>query len=285
MKTRQFGRLADVPVGQRLAKLAEGLSIIHEHVVALEAAHDSLAEHVPGRAASLLGITATEEAGKFLILLDAARLDQQDRETVREQLRRAGSHLAKHIYAEAHSGSPATFGEVAGYVESMRASHYLDGPRDFDWIFRNELISRRESLLYVDLVDGENGLEWWAPDVYDRLSLSVSPTSTRLVGALHRTGLTAPQTLAALADIWSGFELKDDTHYQELLPRIDESLVLAAQFVETPVDARDIEIVRSFWTFPMMGLEVKEDPVSRADLMAVRQVQEERWWREELGEL
>lgn len=286
MKNRQFAQLADLPAEQRLGSLAQGLALIHDHVAALEAAHESLNEHVPGRAASLLGVTATEEAGKFLILLDAARMDQQNREGVREQLRRAGFHLAKHIYAEAHSGSPATLGEVSGYVESLRASLYLDGPREFDWVFRNELISRRESLLYVDLVEGENGLEWWSPDIYDEMRFSISPISTGLVGALHRAGLTAAPTLAALSDLWSDFELAEDTHYyQDLLPRIDATLEMAANLVQIVPDPRDVEIVRSHWTFPLHLLEVREDKINRADLMAARQAQEKRWWREELGEI
>jgi hypothetical protein len=38
---------------------------------------------------------------------------------------------------------PADFREVRERINWLRRSHYLDGPNDVDWIFRNQLFSQR----------------------------------------------------------------------------------------------------------------------------------------------
>lgn len=184
----------------------------------------------------MLGTIATEEVGKFLILLDAARMNQHDQAGLRRQLQRAGDHLAKLIYAEAHSGSPATYGEVVGFIDSQRVSLYLDGPRDFDWVFRNELLAGRERLLYVDLINGENGLEWSTPEVYDKFGLEGRPQGLPLVRSLQRAGVTTVAALATLEQQWADFKAVADTHYQELTPRIRASLVAVAEANDALID-------------------------------------------------
>lgn len=47
------------------------------------------------------------------------------------------------IYVDATQIRPADFREVRERIDRPRRSHYLDGPNDVDWIFRNQLFSQR----------------------------------------------------------------------------------------------------------------------------------------------
>ena len=96
----------------------------------------------PSAERSLLG-AILEVAGKFLIFVDAARLGRPSQRKLRDQLKRAGDHLAKGLYAKATEIRPADFKELLGFLEPERATLYLDGPNDVDSIFRNEILSSR----------------------------------------------------------------------------------------------------------------------------------------------
>lgn len=94
-----------------------------------------LAEAKPPRGAWILDQLASEEAAKFLMLLDAASCP---RELLKGHLvRRFYDHLTRAIYVAACHWKPGSFREFRSYVERERQSHYLDGPNGLDWIYRN----------------------------------------------------------------------------------------------------------------------------------------------------
>jgi hypothetical protein len=43
-----------------------------------------------------------------------------------------------------HVAAPANFAEQVSFANRLRRSHYLDGPNDVDWIFRNGIEAERE---------------------------------------------------------------------------------------------------------------------------------------------
>ena len=113
--------------------------------MALEASAESQSGQYAQRAAAAIRAISDDEAGKYLILLDAVRSTLKDQSLLQAQLRRCGDHLAKGIYQRAVSISPGTFGELCGYIEGLRVSHYLDGPNDVDWVFANVIDTEASS--------------------------------------------------------------------------------------------------------------------------------------------
>jgi hypothetical protein len=219
MEPKALKRLMQLPRQKRAARIAEGLELLAAQVATLEADLSLLAEAERWRGLDILSAEADEEAAKALILLDFVRMHPGDEEALARQLGRFYEHLARCIYVEMAEMSPADFAEVKRLVDSMRASHYLDGPNDVDWLFRNQLLARREESLYVDFVHEEEGDRWVPPAAND---LFLYPPATarvrKLVGAFHRLGVMSVEGLALVADHWSSMTLQEETHWQEVLP-------------------------------------------------------------------
>lgn len=126
---------------ERLDAIAEGLGLLAEHVATLRQDVIHLAEADRPRGRAVLAAQSEEEAAKALILLDLVRMDWRDHKAVSRQIGRFYNHLARCIYVDAVQMRPADFREVRERVDWLRQSHYLDGPNDVDWIFRNQLSS------------------------------------------------------------------------------------------------------------------------------------------------
>jgi hypothetical protein len=168
VRPRSTHFIASLPKTERLPAIAEGLRLVAEHALGMESAAASQTGPFSERAAAAIRVISDEEAGKFLILLDAVRSTLGDQQTLAKQLGRCGDHLAKGIYERMVTLRPATFGELVGYIDDLRASHYLDGPNDVDWIFANRIETEREERLYVDYVKTDEGPEMWlTPARYD----------------------------------------------------------------------------------------------------------------------
>ena len=152
MRPRAFTALASLSPSKLCSALSQGMALIAEHVATLSAA--AAAENGPGgaRATAAVSVVADEEAAKYLILLDAARAARLPAEIRSRQLRRCSLHIPKGVYAEVVDIRPDRFDELIGYVDSLRVTHYLDGPNDVDWVFRNRVEESREDRLYVDPV-------------------------------------------------------------------------------------------------------------------------------------
>jgi hypothetical protein len=263
MRPRAIAKLAAQPVPILLERLGEGMTLIAEHVAALEA---DVAAEQPRRASAAIRVVSEEEAGKYLVLLDAARCARAPIGTRSRQLKRANEHLAKGIYARAAEIRPATFTELGGYVRLLRRSHYLDGPNDVDWIFRNEIEARREERLYVDFVETDDGDEWQTPQTWDGLLAEPPSDACELVAALDRVGFSTDRALAIVAEVWDGVRPVAGTHWQENRARTVATLEQVAVQMNSAADPADLERIADTWSFPLWHVDLTRIDVDLADL-------------------
>ena len=273
VEPRAFTRLLQIGPQARLDLIAEGLGLIAEHVETLRGDIRRLDDDGRVRAASILSRMADEEAAKALILLDIYRC-VPDQRTTSKQLKRLSRHLPRCIYVEVSHGHPAVFGEVRDRVDRARRSHYLDGPMDADWIFSNELIAEREGSLYVDFVwDLEDDAgTWMTPASFDGM---VGPTTDvlDLVVSLRQAGCLGRQSLNVMADVWQGFELRDETHWVEIRNRnllLLQRLHEAGQFLDSGTQ-EDVDRVVDRWGFPLTELDISIINIARDELRAEQQ--------------
>ena len=106
-RPRRYDQLASVPKPEFFGVLGEGMDAIASHVKTLVAAANRSYDARDSLAAEILMTIAREEVGKFLILLDAARIPQNDQTRMTSQLKRAGNHLAKSLYFEMTRSVPS----------------------------------------------------------------------------------------------------------------------------------------------------------------------------------
>jgi hypothetical protein len=243
---------------------------VAEHVATLEHAATQQEGPAAARAAAAIRAIADEEAGKFLVLLDVARGARTSAQVKARQLRRAGDHLAKGIYARAAEMRPASYGELLSYVNTLRQSHYLDGPNDVDWIFRNEIEAAREEHLYVDFVESDDGDVWVSPSRFDDIGFTSQPDATELVGALQRAGLCSPDALAAVVDVWHDFTPRPETHWVENERLSIETLGRIEVATGEPIADSDITRIVRTWTFPLYQADLAR-VVVELDVLRERQ--------------
>ena len=146
---RAIKKLQQLSSAKLFEEVAAGIGHIERVVDGLMAAAQDLAEGGRRYPARIFRNLAEEEAAKILILLDAVRCPRARQKERSRTLSYFYNHLAKGIYVEVSGWKPADFKEVRKGVDSLRASHYLDGPTDVDWIFPNDITQRREDDLYV----------------------------------------------------------------------------------------------------------------------------------------
>lgn len=276
MQARALKRLMQLRLGKRLDAISEGLGLLVEQVATLNGDLALLAEAKRQRGLEMLSAQADEEAAKVLILLDAVRMDQRDERALARALGRFYDHLARCIYVEMAEMSPADLGEVRRLVETMRPSHYLDGPNEVDWIFPNQLLARREQSLYVDYVHEEEGDRWVTPATNDGFLLPRPMSAIReLVGALHRLGCTSSTGLMIIGEAWKGATLDDGTRWTEVAA-ISRSIVerlVDEGIAHAEATPQDTTRVIEQWPFPMGAVDLSELRVSRSELAAER----DRW--------
>jgi hypothetical protein len=276
MEPRALPRLMRLDQQSRLAAIAEGLGLLAEQVETLGGDVDSLYGAGRRRGVTMLADQADEEAAKMLILLDVVRADPKDHKLVTRQLRRFSDHLARCIYVEIAQMSPEDLDEVRRIVHPMRLSHYLDGPNDVDWIFRNQVLERREVGLYVDYVHDDERDRWVTPAEHDGV-LPGPPSSgvRRLVSSLHRVGVTGRRGLAIVAEVWRDHPVDDTTTWgdiESLNTRVVEK-VLGEDLADPTTGDDDVARVIERWTFPLAGIDLGGIEISVEDLRA----EQERW--------
>lgn len=282
MKTRQFKQLAGLPRAKRVPLVVEGLTAIGANIAKLVEELEQCNEAEAYRSARLAHNVAREEAGKFLVLVDAYRASAKDQAMISRQFARAGDHLSKLLYAQMADYSIGSRKELHSAVTRHRQALYLDGPNGCDWVFRNDLLSERESALYVDLVDSEGALEWWTPHDYP---MGVpAPASVRLVQALLTTGLVSPAGFQALQDAWRGFDPLAESHCWEWAERTRCAL---HAFPDENVDeghwTGDAGYVADHWPMPLVQFDLDEAEVTVDALVSQRQQRYETEMMEEYG--
>lgn len=270
MKTKQFPQLAGLAPERRVSLVVEGLEAIGANVVKLAAELEQCGEAGAYRAARLLYNVGREEAGKFLVLIDAYRAPDAEPATISNQFKRAGDHLSKLLYAQVADYSIASQEELLRVVSGLRDERYLDGPTDCDWIFPNELLFERENALYVDLVDTEGELQWWVP--HDEWRPEPVPRCMRLVQALLATGLVSSSGLEALPDAWTGFDPHQDSSCGEWARRTRHVLeAFPDHNIQDDGWSGTASFVADRWPMPMTQLDVSKRKVSVEELEAERE--------------
>ncbi len=268
MKTRQFRRLAGESLVRRRELVVEGLEAIGANVLSLASELEKCESSEAFRAGRLVLNAAREEAGKFLVLLDVWRAPDAAQHVIARQFDRARDHLAKLVYAQIADYSIASQAELVRALASHRKELYLDGPTEIDWIFRNELLSERESALYVDLVDAEGRLEWWVPRD-DEISAGETYAIT-LVRELLETDLVTGDGLEALSRAWREFDPHHDSHWQEWRDRTAAALSEFTRNVRAGDLTCGADFVARQWPMPMVELDVEMEPVTLENLQAER---------------
>jgi hypothetical protein len=278
MKARQIHALGNVPLPERYSLVAEGVAHLVAHIENLAGAAQEVRDRYPLQAA-ILDSAMAEEAAKVLILVDYWRAGTNDSKVLRRQLGWFYSHLARGIYVQAATISAGHFGELKGYVETLRASRYLDGPNDVDWVFRNVIESTREGLLYVDYVGDEEGFRWVTPANSYPLEWPAR-TALDLVRAMTHVGMLTEAGLRAVHRVWRGIEMNNDTHWpdhhrtvRELLFELDTQGVIS-----TDTTDRDFEVLQDQWTFPMTSLDLRRREVSDAEIREQRERMEGNYY-------
>lgn len=275
MEPRSLKRLLNLPKRQRNPVVAEGLKLLGDYVDRLQ--EDAQWTYDDGRSSSaaVLDIFAAEQAASFMILLDLVRVGwDADQSLVNEQIKRFHNHLARGLYVEAYGGYPATLKELRDYFAFHRRSHYLDGPSDVDWIFRNEILERREGPLYVDYVAFENECHWETPLSRDHTYRMV-PKIVDVVLGLREIGICEAEALNQMADVWSQVDISDvQLHWQDVRKA---NLEVLSRLPITPDNRDRAWTVVESWIHPLNSLDMTPIEVTHAELQAER----DRWLSEQ----
>lgn len=258
----QGRRLANMSYSDRLAFIAEGLPIIVSSCRELMAAANSCPNE---RSKGILERHAVEEAVKALILLDIVRCP------TKVISRRIGplmnafyDHMARLLWADACHWCAATLAELQGYLDHDRQTHYLDGPLGVDFIFPNEALDDRNSLLYADIASYEDGDLFWSAPRADQSDTGMLLFAVGVMNALQRAGAMTPRGLEIVADIWGKveFEVADTCHdvrglTHETLLALQNGGVMSDDLTD-----EDVREIYRRWQMPMYHADFRPIRVS-----------------------
>lgn len=268
VEARALGALSQISRSKRMAVVEPGFAALLEHVRALREDIKNQIEAGAHRSARIIDGLAQEEAAKVLILLDMVRHGLNDDLGVRDHIRAFYNHLSRCVVAEVATYRPASFGELRQAVDRLRRSHYLDGPNDTDWIFRNQLESSREEAMYVDYVKTDEGHAWISPGAYT-VPLHTPSRVLDLVLALGRLGATSGPGLRLIAGIWNGHTYQDGDHWDVIRLRNIETVKALRRdgLAHDELDGDAASVVDE-WTFPLGQLDLRARAVDIDDLRA-----------------
>lgn len=256
MLPRRLGQIVKEKPEVRLSIIGEGLELLGGHVESLSASIESLLGSGERAGAAALGVVCTEEAAKGLILLDMAR-DINSQKVLGSSAKNFYSHLPRAIYAAVHGANPTTYAEIVHDVARHRESHYLDGPNDADWVFRNELLRQRETALYVDYEENEPGKFGWTGG--DPELVYVSHEITRLVLSMKAVGMLTETGARVTSEVWKKSVLDEATRWEYCR---DKAMIVIRSVLSPDAEARqkfwpDIRRIAEKWTFPLTGLDLR----------------------------
>ncbi|MEW6669677.1 MAG: hypothetical protein AB1512_31090 [Thermodesulfobacteriota bacterium] len=281
MKAKAIKDLNQLSDADLVVQVSEGLTLISEHITAIEDEVRFLAEQNRKCAFNILDAVLKEEAAKFLILLDAIRCQRVPPDNFTKQLARFNDHLAKGIYSLVYRFRPTTFKEIREAIEMECQEYYLDGPEGFDWIFRNEILQTREEQLYVDYIESDGEHIWLSPKRYYRQDMYGStfylvPDVFEVASALYNAGCTSPKSLLCIANIWRSIEVTDNLTWVQLrelnlkTPEEIEKIGLLntqeEKYIHTIIDK---------WLFPLHTVDIR---ILKVDRERLREIREERFF-------
>jgi hypothetical protein len=262
--------------------ISHGLTKMVENVQSL-LTEVTRTENVAPRASTIVTNMAAEEAGKGFIMVDYMRpyrdLNPQKRS---QHLKNVYLHLGRGIYVKYYETRPDTFAEVQSIVDGYRVSHYLDGPNDVDWIFRNEIEEERERQVYVDLVSNEEGLKWYSPTEWWKRygmvqNLSeftiLKPRICDLLVLMREVGLFSEKALGIMESIWKDVSITSTTRWgdylkvnQAFLEECSRQGLLASQ-----TRCEELERITDEFLYPLSGLDLRVIQISDEELRQRRE--------------
>lgn len=271
--------LRDMTHAARLDFVAEGLPIILASAQKFWDAAAKLADDNP-REASVLGGFAEEEAAKALILIDLVRcpVDKVDGRIGRI-IRHFYSHLARLIYTKAQGWKPTDVTQLQQYVDTERQAHYLEGGMS-EYIMPNWAIYSRESTLYADVEQHEDGVPRWGdPLRFAAAGILYCPPALKLIEALSAVGIFSRPGLQALSNIWGTIDFcnKEGLSASLRLFKLLGARLEAEGLVTEAATDKHVRWVRGLWQIPMYNLDFQMLSVPLEDLEAGR---EAAYWSE-----
>lgn len=267
--------LMQLSMNDRLGTISEGIGHTVENLRRLQEAAKALhaAEH--WQTSQIMEGFAVEEAAKVLILIDVVRCPPSRHRDLSRTVGYFDNHLAKRIYAEACSWRPVSFEELKQYAGQATRSYYLDGPKDVDWIFPNDVKARREREIYVDYIKDvteENGEYIWMtpyPDTILKWSY-VEPRVVVTVEALCSLGAGGKHGLNIIREEWQDFDPELNGSLHDRGQRIAKTLDRMAKDTDACGVQGARAVVMDKWPFPMWSLDLSKE--SEVDLAELRQV-------------
>jgi AbiV family abortive infection protein len=286
VKPRAIKDLSQLNDVEFFSEVSEGLRLCAGNALRLWRDALKLRESRRPQGFEILRLFVEEEAAKFHILLDAVRCPRQPADRFSQQLGYFNQHLAKGLYAEYYNfASPSDLAEVRRYMDRERRTLYLDGENEVEWMFRNDILRRREESIYVDYVSYvdsfKNEHHWHTPDprLMRLWSFGSRPRVLDVALALHGAGMVAKAALAKIADLWRASPMDDTVKWPVLrqlnmrtLETLKESNLLRARpsFI--------YQRIADDWLFPLYPLDLREFTVDPAELREAQRNWSPDWY-------
>ncbi len=275
---KKAGAMREMAQSERLDFIAEGLTIILSSARGFWSAAEKLVDNP--REASVLEGFAEEESAKALILLDLVRCPPSKVDgRIGRIVKNFYSHLARLIYANAQSWKPVNVEQLQEYVDSERQGHYLEGGMS-EYILPNWAIYSRESTLYADIEQHEDGLPQWSdPTLFSSSGIHTRPFALTLIEALDAVGVFSRAGLEATSEIWGtvDFLAKEHSgHVRDLTRQLAKRLE-DEELVSEQATSEHARWFHQFWQMPMYYLDFTMIPASLNQLKADR---EAAYWSE-----
>lgn len=269
---KQLRALVNLPLEERLERIAEGLPIILSSAETLYAASEQVG--ATGRVGQILRGHAKEEAAKILILLDYVRCPPGLSRPAQAQLNKVYDHGSRLIYAQACGWKPVDVEMLRGYVDHTRASHCVEGEYG-EYILPNWDLYIREAQLYADLTRTDSGaLVWNNPDDWpDDLDIfATTPTALTVTRALSRLGVFSQEGLRIVHDVWktTPFRTTEDHAQSSALIQTTLERLMAQGVPVKEATGEDVQLLYRAWQIPMYDIDTKARVV---DLETLREEQ------------
>jgi len=277
MRTKAIRDMNQLKDADFFQEVSEGLELIIDHCFHIEADAKYLADQKKACGLNILKTTLKEEAAKFLILLDAVRCPRVPPDNFSKQLTRFNDHLAKGIYALVYDLRPADLGEARQIIETECHEYYLDGPNDVDWIFRNEILQRREETIYVDYIESDGNHTWLSPKRFYHQDLVMfsfyySPRILEVANALSNVGFNTPKALSIVANRWRSIQMEDDFSWHKLREvNLNTLKDLERESLLNKAPDSVFSTIIDRWLFPLYNLDIRTIKVNKSDLEETRE--------------
>ncbi|MDY6895129.1 MAG: hypothetical protein SVO01_06920 [Thermotogota bacterium] len=273
MKEKNLSYLCQINENDKREIISDGLNKIIENVFILLKSLERLSDESTVRGYRILENIIEEECSKYLILIDYLRIINNDENYRSKLIKYFYNHFTRLLYAEYCSIRPATYREVKEYIEKRRDSLYTDGYFGVEYIFRNDLLQKREQQMYVDLVEIEGENKWIGPDFYDQTSsydYMISSSIIKLVLCMNECYFSDKNSLDIINNTWKKYEIKEDTHWKEIEYKNKETIDSIKENFEIEKE-NCCSYIKKNWLFPLYQLDLSMKKINRKDLVERRE--------------